>query len=558
MCEVHTKEYICDVSLKIDRLHVSIIERSSPERRNKMFSVRDALVKCGVNDTVGFNNQTPAERIAEDIFSDSFITCMDKTSDELDEDFKSYSDLTLAQGQIRLTPGVRRNIRAFVQWTRDKFRLGEDPENEGYPVDDASDHIRRYKTHEKFVKDSKNLSEAAKPEKFKETTKWEDWNAAFLNYLRCLPGRDGVPLKYVCRENDMPDPTPNTNFLDDYVAMAPLNGTAYAIDAAYVHTLITNFISGNTVAESKIQQYEDRNDGRLDFIALKEHYQGVGAMSFDVTQAETDLQNLFYLGEKPPIMWWDEFERRLTRAFVIIDKKEKRQVYSDEMKLRILMKKVRADFLGNAKTSVQLKLIEVPVVFTYENAIQLFRNVVNTIYPKKPNSRPNTRRVMSEVGSVTNNVGGRSEGRGRGNWKRARLQGRGGRGRGRGRFTQRDNPTRPDSSYIVLTNGRRIEFHPDITYTPSDYHHMKRVDRERLHALRQEKRERDAMRRQINELQSQVSIISQASSRMPTPLPPLPPLPSQIQGPEEQSTIATQSMGGSFSGRNNQLNRNRN
>jgi hypothetical protein len=31
--------------------------------------------------------------------------------------------------------------------------------------------------------DSKTLAEAAKPEKFKESTKWEDWKPTFLNYL---------------------------------------------------------------------------------------------------------------------------------------------------------------------------------------------------------------------------------------------------------------------------------------------------------------------------------------------------------------------------------------
>jgi hypothetical protein len=49
------------------------------------------------------------------------------------------------------------------------------------------------------------LSEAAKPEKFKELTKWEDWKPTFLNYLRSIPGRDGVPLKFICRAKDEAD-----------------------------------------------------------------------------------------------------------------------------------------------------------------------------------------------------------------------------------------------------------------------------------------------------------------------------------------------------------------
>jgi hypothetical protein len=102
--------------------------------------------------------------------------------------------------------------------------------------------FRRYKTHEKYQTDSKTLSEAAKPEKFKETIKWEDWKPTFLNYIRAIPGRDGVPLKYICRDSDAADPTPNEDFLDDYVAMEPLDGNAYAIDSVQVHTFLVNLV----------------------------------------------------------------------------------------------------------------------------------------------------------------------------------------------------------------------------------------------------------------------------------------------------------------------------
>ena len=43
------------------------------------------------------------------------------------------------------------------------------------------------------------MADAAKPEKFEKETKWNDWAPTFLNYLRSIPGRDGVPLKYICR-----------------------------------------------------------------------------------------------------------------------------------------------------------------------------------------------------------------------------------------------------------------------------------------------------------------------------------------------------------------------
>ena len=261
------------------------------------FTVRDAMVRCGASDTIIFDGRSVAQRLAGDIFLDDFATCMDKTFDEVNSDLKTYSELTVAQGQIRLLPGIKNNIRAFIQWTRDERRLGRNPARMQFPVGEAAMLMRRYKTHQKFVEQSKTLSEASKPEKFTKETKWLDWKQTFLNYLRNIPGRDGVPLKYVCRDHDQPNPIPHDDFLDDYVAMAQLNGEAFTIDSRTVHTLITNFIAGNDTAEAKIQSNEHLKNGRMDFRSLCDHYEGVGILAIDITKAEATLRNLHYTGE---------------------------------------------------------------------------------------------------------------------------------------------------------------------------------------------------------------------------------------------------------------------
>ena len=143
---------------------------------------------------------------------------------------------------------------------------------------------------------------------FKENTKWEDWKPTFFNYIRAIPGRDGVPLKYVCRDKDEADKTPNDNFLDNYVAMAPLNGGVYVIDTLQVHKFLLNFVSWNDTAEAKIQGLQRPNDGREAYKYLVEHYEGVGIHAIDICEADQVLKTLFYAGEKPPHMWWAEFE----------------------------------------------------------------------------------------------------------------------------------------------------------------------------------------------------------------------------------------------------------
>ena len=484
-----------------------------------LYSVRDAMVAAGVDDTDIFNGQSSAARLAEDLFNDEFLSCMDKSHKDLGDDFKSFSTLTQVQGQIRLIPRVKKRIQAFVQWTRDEVRLGRDPHLTPFPVAMTSILIRRYNTHAQFIKKADTLTTAAKPAPFTKEVKWADWMPSFLNYLRTIPGRDGHPLKYICRERDQPDPTPNPDFIDDYVMMAPLNGEAYSIDSSEVFTLIVNFIAGNETAEAKIQPHVATTSGRDAFKALVAHYEGVGLHSVDIIAADEAIDSLYYTGEKKPHMWWEEFEKRLTAAFAAYDKKEGRQVFSDEMKLRILIKKVNTDFLANVKAGISIELTRATITMTYNQALQTFRNEVNTKFPLELGGRNRGRRHINELSQR----GGRG-GRGRG-----RFGGRGG-GRGRGRGTKR---TRNDSTFITLTDGKQIEYHPSFNFPSDIYGKMKQADRDHL------KRQREEYKRQRN---------VQQTTQQPSANPPQQPPVAQVQttGGTQVSQVTTGStmMGG--------------
>ena len=64
--------------------------------------------------------------------------------------------------------------------------------------------------------------------------------------------------------------------------MASLNGEAFEFDSAEVHTYIVKFMSGNKTAESKIQSHTQTNNGREDYISLKNHYEVVGVNAVDI------------------------------------------------------------------------------------------------------------------------------------------------------------------------------------------------------------------------------------------------------------------------------------
>lgn len=174
-------------------------------------TVVDAMVTCGLHHDHFVMDKTQAHCFINNIFDD-LLTCLDITFKDLDKHFKTYSDLILV---------AQAHIKAFVQWTCDELRLGRDPSASLFPIELVGDLVCHYKTHEKFIASSKTLSEDAKPDKSKETTKWEDCKPTFTNYLRLiLPECDGmIPLKYICLENDTAEPLVASNdFLDDYAA----------------------------------------------------------------------------------------------------------------------------------------------------------------------------------------------------------------------------------------------------------------------------------------------------------------------------------------------------
>ena len=98
-----------------------------------VFTVQDAMIACGIDNVSLFEGAPQTERIASNLFDDNFTACMDKTYEDLDDDLKGYSVMTQAQGQIRLTPGTKKNLKAFIQWTRDRIRLGQVPEDILFP-----------------------------------------------------------------------------------------------------------------------------------------------------------------------------------------------------------------------------------------------------------------------------------------------------------------------------------------------------------------------------------------------------------------------------------------
>jgi hypothetical protein len=97
-----------------------------------------------------------------------------------------------------------------------------------------------------------------------------------------------------------------------------------------------------------IQGLRRPNDRCKAFKRLKEHHKGV------ICEVNKLIKSLFHAGEKPPHMWWMEFEKRLTCTLNANVKREDWIVHSDSLKIKMHFNKIKADFL--LPTNAQLEI----------------------------------------------------------------------------------------------------------------------------------------------------------------------------------------------------------
>jgi hypothetical protein len=184
-------------------------------------------------------------------------------------------------------------------------------------------------------------------------------------------------------------------------------------------------------------------------------------------------------------MWWTLFEKLLNEAFTIYNRKEGQEVHSEHMKLRILCKKVTADFLSTAKATVQLQLAKDPFTITYDEALASFRNQVNLKNPPELSSQSN--RSHTCCSSELTTCGGRGRGRfGRGGRRR---HGRGCGGRGRGRNSNGCR-SRTDTRMVKCTDRKEVESYASLKFSDEVWAVLPEAERNRILQEREEYKRR--------------------------------------------------------------------
>ena len=243
--------------------------------------------------------------------------------------------------------------------------------------------------------DAYGMAKNTMPKTFADKMKWSEWKVILINFLKSHTGRNGFPLNYVLCGNANPITRNNPNVLDDYTDRTPLQGNVFIHDAAKVHSYIIRLISENNVAEQNILPHQDNTNVGEDFLALKYFYEGIGANAKTVLAAKNNIQELYYTGKKKPNMWWDEFEISMTNAFAIVDKDAAWQLNIYESKLHRLNNKVRADFLINMKTFIEMQMSATPMTMIYSAALTNYSNTVNQRFHNESTVKSNSRWIQT-------------------------------------------------------------------------------------------------------------------------------------------------------------------
>ena len=79
--------------------------------------MEEALIECSMNNDskLIIHDKTSAQRFSLEVFNSNIMSFMDIMDSELEENWKTCTLLTVAQGQVRLRHATKRNIHPLIQ-----------------------------------------------------------------------------------------------------------------------------------------------------------------------------------------------------------------------------------------------------------------------------------------------------------------------------------------------------------------------------------------------------------------------------------------------------------
>jgi len=86
-----------------------------------LHSIEEALGLCGVPNQPLIGGESPRQRMARQMFVDSYDTVLSVTINKVNDAMTAFTKFAANQGRISVQPRVKRRVTAFVQWARSEF-----------------------------------------------------------------------------------------------------------------------------------------------------------------------------------------------------------------------------------------------------------------------------------------------------------------------------------------------------------------------------------------------------------------------------------------------------
>jgi hypothetical protein len=356
--------------------------------------------------------------------------------------------------------------------------------------------------------------------------------------LRSYLGEKKVPLAYVIRDNEDPEPSaddPPANYAtieDEMISRSPHrdgNGViepTFAADNRKVWEILES-ICRETNAWTWIKSFNRTKNGRAAYLALYQHYLGASNADNVQSRAENKLQNTFYTGER----------RRFTfEKYVQVHKDQHTSLQAleefgyprldDRTKVRHLINGIRTKELDAAKGQVWASAT---LRSDFDGCVDLFK----TFLEQQSASTATNLNVSS-----TNTRGGRGRGGRGGDRNERRFERRdgggryqGGRGRGRGRGYQGRGRGRGNDQEHGGRGGAKASLElanlTDRYYDNQEFEKMGSEGRQKVYNLREKRDERrNVAATEVHYQQLATAIVAATQTQGTVPplaLPPPPP-----------------------------------
>ena len=416
-----------------------------------------------VLNVIGFDDVNDRDNIMEAGLAqfEDFRYLVEKDIRDMADEFGKR---TQANGRIVFGLGRTKKLIGVMHWVQDCYRASDIPNHEHFDEEALFEALSMAQIRKSDMELVVTNSKAADPGKFKDERKWPEWEKAFTNYLSIIPGVSGIPLSYIVREQDEPNPGMEyLTFNERMVHRAPLTGQYFIADARRVHNLLVGFLQGENT-ENWIRNIAKYQDGRRDMFALRRHYAGEGNSTRRIADAKRIQNSLHYKTERA--LPFNKFLDSLQRMFTIFE--EENEPLTERAKVDELLTKVQNTSLSAAVAQLRYQLNTEGISFTVA-ANHLNSEISQT-------SDYQLARKISAYGT-----GGRGTGRG------GRSSGRGGRHAGRGRGGRSGRGTNEKASNTGY-------------YSAAEWEKLSYEERDKIRKERDKKGEQGGTKRNISEL----------------------------------------------------------